>query len=119
MTTTHTNHLSCLFRHVARTAALFLASTALSHAQSVVTLSPANGGTAPSGNLALQITFTEPVVAGSGTLDVIDGNDFTTVVASFDITDSADVTISGSTVTFATFPAVGASPMASTPPRVS
>jgi len=53
------------------------------------------------------VTFNEPVVAGTGILDVIDGGDFTTVVASFDITNSNDVTINGNTVTFSAFPAVG------------
>lgn len=87
--------------------AVFTAGMALSSAQVVQTLSPESNGTpAAAGDLALQITYDVDVAVGTGSVTVTDLDTFLPV-ATFDITDPSQATVSGNTVTFATFPAVG------------
>lgn len=86
-----------------------MAGTILSTAQTlnVQTFSPESGGTpAAAGEIALQITFDVDVTVGTGLVTVTETENFDEI-ASFDITDPNDATVSGNTVTFATFTAVG------------
>ncbi|MEP2776770.1 MAG: lamin tail domain-containing protein [Luteolibacter sp.] len=102
-------YTGALLSFVLKTVALLMAGTLLSTAQTVQTLSPESNGTpAAAGDLSMQITYDVDVVVGSGNVTVTDlgSND---VVATFDITNPAHATVSGNTVTFATFPAVGGS----------
>lgn len=101
------HQLGRLSKSLLSTVALIVTATTLSHAQTVQTLSPENNGApAPAGDLALQITYDVDVSVGTGNVTVTDINT-SNVIATFDITDPADATVSGNTVTFATFPAVG------------
>jgi hypothetical protein len=98
---------SALLSPLSETAAILIACTTLSTAQTVQTLSPeSNGSPAAAGDLALQITYDVDVSVGSGNVTITDLDTFN-VVASFDIADPADATVSGNTVTFATFTAIG------------
>ena len=115
MSSRHTSSSQAFFGQVSgsllslKTAAIFLATVACSFALEIVSLSPPDGGTGPAGELSLQIVFDDPVAVGSGTLEVIDAIDFTTVVASFDVSNPDNYTISGNTVTFTSFTAVDGS----------
>lgn len=98
-----------LASRLTKTIALFVAATTLSHAQTVQTLSPENNGVAAAaGDLTMQITYDVGVSVGTGSVTVTD-LDTSLIVETFDITDPADATVSGNTVTFRTFTAVGGS----------
>lgn len=68
-------------------------------APTVVSFNPTDGGTRASVGTNITITFSESVMAGSGSIEIHEGSASGALVESFDVATSSHLTFSGSTLT--------------------